>query len=276
MGCLIGVMNKVLNQQTYNLSSENLHYITDPSAEKQRRRRSEKGGNRKKKDGGRSTVDYSNKELADFRVGRVGSSWYIKSRIRVLRLDNNYLRTLPHHVVAFKNLKEIYVQHNDFEYIPSQIWALKRLEVIDLSFNAIYSLPNGVLQDLVHLKKFILSYNQLYELPDDFKCLKNLRELYLDGNAFVQMPPSMLELPQLEILQINKNSISYLPKNLVNLKELKNLNIADNQIVSMHVDTVHFLGELPVLEASSEISMKLHIEMTNKVTMLKLPNVPYC
>lgn len=274
MGCINVVMDRILGQQTYNLSSENISASSISNSNhthtsRYHQQRSKTAGNMKHKNG-RKAVDYSNKEIAEFRI----SSFYIKSRISILRLDNNYLRTLPYHIVAFKNLKELYLQHNDFEYIPSHIWSFKYLEVLDLSFNVISSLPSNVLPDLINLRTLNLGYNQLHQLPEDFKYLKNLKEIYLESNKFVQMPPSLLELPQLKTMQLNRNLISYLPKNLGKLQKLENLYLAENPIVSIHVDVVNFLSEIPFLEVPREIQMKLHIAMADKITSLILPTVP--
>jgi len=68
-----------------------------------------------------------------------------------------------------------------------------------------------------------LSMNDLIELPDEIKELKNLEELNLYANEFTSIPDWICEFSKLKKLKLTSNDISQLPENLGNLTELVEL-----------------------------------------------------
>ncbi|XP_044140710.1 toll-like receptor 8 [Bufo gargarizans] len=141
---------------------------------------------------------------------------------------------------------------------------LKELNVLNLSFNNITSVP----QDLPSsLKELHLSNNRIKVIHrDDFKNLVNLEILYLSGNCprCYNAPYPCYECPgkssieidefafqnlaNLSILHLGSTSLSSIPKTwFQNTTRLKILNLALNYLVT-EISTGEFFRYLPSLE----------------------------
>jgi Leucine-rich repeat (LRR) protein len=67
-------------------------------------------------------------------------------------------------------------------YFPDELLTIEKLEHLDLSFNQIEDLPEGI-GNLINLKFLNLSNNLLNKSPADMGKLKNLKTLILNGNS---------------------------------------------------------------------------------------------
>ena len=91
----------------------------------------------------------------------------------------------------------------NFEFAPH----LKYLYIMECGINNISS-------DLFELKEveiINLSNNKLYELPETISALPNLKKLILDGNPLKEIPFSLLECPILEMISIRNTLINVEP-----------------------------------------------------------------
>ena len=95
--------------------------------------------------------------------------------------------------------------------IPSTIFNMSSLKVLDLTFNGLFgSLPKNMCDHLPRLEMLLLSTNQLSgQIPSDlFKC-RELQSLWLPYNNFTGVIPEELGfLPMLEILNLGVNMLS--------------------------------------------------------------------
>lgn len=107
-------------------------------------------------------------------------------KLNKVKLSNNRIsmKTLPNGLFAnLKNLKEIELNNNDLIELPDLFHDSISLEIIDLSFNNLESLPEYLFANLVNLTKLIISNNKLTSLPDGiFSKLKKLIILDLSHN----------------------------------------------------------------------------------------------
>lgn len=85
-----------------------------------------------------------------------------------------------------------------------------------------------VLLFIIHFKSDMmsidLSCNQLTQLPDCIKFLKNLAMLAIHDNQLQQLPESLGELTNLQYFVVHNNPLQQLPNSLQNLANLKILN----------------------------------------------------
>jgi Leucine-rich repeat (LRR) protein len=80
---------------------------------------------------------------------------------------------------------------------------------ISQTFNLLSKLPK--------LKALHLESDQLTDLPDNIRQLKNLELLFLNNNSFKEVPLQLKGLDHLQFLDLNNNQI---PTNLIDMKQL--------------------------------------------------------
>ncbi|XP_069147585.1 TMV resistance protein N-like isoform X1 [Solanum lycopersicum] len=111
---------------------------------------------------------------------------------------------LPEDIGCLSSLKKLYLNGNNFEYLPHSIAQLSALQSLDLS-------------DCYRLKEFpgfmgMLNLNTLKlngcnlidgGLPEDIGCLSSLKELNLSGNSFEYLPRSIAQLGALRSLDLS-------------------------------------------------------------------------
>jgi hypothetical protein len=147
------------------------------------------------------------------------------------------------------------------------------MEELDLSYNALGSLParalkcSQVLQclKLKHtevssypeqltalpaLTRLNLSRNSIAELPEKFSRLTALTVLDLTHNHIEEFPAAILRLDQLEELKMGRNAMTALPSMLWKLHRLRVLNVHSNKLESIPT-CIGQLTELQKLDLSN-------------------------
>lgn len=128
--------------------------------------------------------------------------------VRVLKIKNKNLQTLPPEIGALKNLEYLDLQYNGLNELPPEIGGLKRLEFIYLNNNELDTIPNEI-GKLESLRYFVIGKNSLSELPSEMGDLEYLIELNLvNSGPMLVIPPSVANLRYLEFLFID-NSILF-------------------------------------------------------------------
>lgn len=216
----------------------------------------------------------------DFKGGMFPEKMKHMSGLRWLKLDRTHLCYLPEELAELKKLEDISVSRNNLESlhgdlaslpqlksinahhnqlrnasVPSDIFGLEELTVIDLSHNLITTVPPELencrsllvlnlsnneidcippqmfinLTDLIHLD---LSGNKLETLPPQMRRLVNLTTLILNDNPMVHAQlrqlPSMSGIKTLH-LRNTQRSISNFPSSLENLKFLEDVDLSCNE-----------------------------------------------
>ena len=155
---------------------------------------------------------------------------------------------LPKNLSKFQNLRILELSgaldpdlQKDFTaVIPPEIFKLDRLEVLNLSGNALLEIPQE-LGNLKSLKRLDLSHNTILRLPASISNLIQLKELNLASN---QQGLGLKEreanswlnnigtLQNLEKLNLADCQLEVLPGEIGRLKNLKELNLSENYIKS--------------------------------------------
>ncbi|XP_015117217.1 chaoptin [Diachasma alloeum] len=215
-------------------------------------------------------------------------------KLRILDLSHNRLRTLPDNVFTEPNLESLDLSHNQFMRLPikslagpaagslsvldmgwnmlsgihttDSISRLKGLTHLDVSYNRLVRLDDGVFSELPHLTELDLSHNKqlllesrgrtFYGLEDSLLTLglsnisllsvpelpfHRLRTLYLANNELASIPAELASnLSSLHHLDLSHNDLTVVPLITHTLSELRSFNLAYNPITA--VTNTSFLG----------------------------------
>ncbi|BBD61760.1 Miro domain protein [Nostoc sp. HK-01] len=139
-----------------------------------------------------------------------------KNRLKELDLSNDW------HTDDKEKLTEV----------PAEVFELKWLEVLNLSFNQITTLPEGIAL-LPQLTNLNLIFNRITTLPEAIARLQQLTTLYLSGNKITTLPKAITRLQQLTFLNLSSNQITTLPEAITRLQQLTTLGLSNNQITTL-------------------------------------------
>ncbi|NEO57234.1 MAG: GTPase, partial [Okeania sp. SIO3B5] len=163
-------------------------------------------------------------------------------RERIQAAKDNKLKEL--------NLSNDYSSRDDEKLteIPTQVWELEQLEVLNLSGNQLTTLPESISQ-LINLTRLYLSGNQLTTLPESISQLTNLTMLDLYDNQLTTLPESISQLTNLTMLDLYDNQLITLPESIFQLTNLTMLDLYDNQLTTLP-ESISQLTNLTMLNLS--------------------------
>ncbi len=104
-------------------------------------------------------------------------------------------------LLKFKNLRFLYLQHNNLQFVPDELIWLKELRKLDLSDNSIRFLPPQLFSQLQELSILELANNELKSIPSTIAQLPKLKVLNIKGNPISTTTISQLKgrYPHLQI-----------------------------------------------------------------------------
>lgn len=158
----------------------------------------------------------------------------ISTKLRVVRIISQELRSLPKDFGQMSNLKELTLVKTsklDLEHLfdviadlqlnrlcistasivnfPPTLSTVKTLKTLDLSFNKDLNLDSlfVLLSELPHLEELIIEGLNSSTLPPTISNLKQLKRLKLNGSNLEELPASMMEMDSLKALIIDKTPV---------------------------------------------------------------------
>ncbi|XP_018053036.1 PREDICTED: chaoptin [Atta colombica] len=221
-------------------------------------------------------------------------------KLRIVDLSHNKLRTLPDNMFTDSDIESLDLSHNQFTRLPVKsmsvtstanlanldmswnilsgihttdtIFRLRGLVWLDLSYNRLVRLDDGVFSDLPYLAHLDLSHNKqlilesrgrtFYGLEDTLLYLglsnisllsipelplRRLQTLNLAHNGLASISPEMSSnLTSLHYLDLSYNDLTVVPLITHTLPELKTFNLANNPITA--ITNTSFLGVADSLE----------------------------
>ncbi|KAM5161187.1 leucine-rich repeat-containing protein 40 isoform 2-T2 [Callospermophilus lateralis] len=153
---------------------------------------------------------------------------------------------LPEEITNLKNLKGLYLQHNELTYIPEGFEQLSNLEDLDLSSNRLSTVPVSF-SSLSSLIRLNLSSNQLKSLPAEISKMKRLKHLDCNSNLLETIPPELAGMESLELLYLRRNKLRFLPE-FPSCRLLKELHVGENQIEMLGAEHLKHLNSILVLD----------------------------
>jgi adenylate cyclase len=126
------------------------------------------------------------------------------------RKDSNFSQ----HGVAMSfagSLRNLHLADNRLDDdIFRELARLPELRVVNLSYNEITELPQGVLKRWPNLSELYLSGNELTSLPsDDLEEGSQLKVLHINANRFQVLPAELCKVSKLAILDVGSNGLKY-------------------------------------------------------------------
>jgi Leucine-rich repeat (LRR) protein len=156
-----------------------------------------------------------------------------------LNLSGYGLTELPEEIYKLKNLTELDLSYNQISVIPDAIAELKNMTKLYLWNNQISEISEGIIE-LENLAELGLGVNQISKIPNTITKLKNLTELYLTSNQISEIPDAISELKKLKILDLSDNQIREIPEIIMQLenlerhqdREIEGIDITGNPIIN--------------------------------------------
>ncbi|NXS05252.1 MFHA1 protein, partial [Oxylabes madagascariensis] len=158
--------------------------------------------------------------------------------LRKLGLSHNELGAegpgLPPRLAELGCLEELDLSFNRLRHLPEGLGRLRHLRTLDVDHNLLPSFPAPLLE-LAALEELDCSGNRhLGALPEGIAALRRLKILWLSGTGLASLPEGLCQLSALESLMLDGNQLQALPAGFGRLQRLKMLNLSSN-----------LLGEFP-------------------------------
>uniref|UniRef100_A0A8C2XV34 PDZ domain-containing protein n=1 Tax=Capra hircus TaxID=9925 RepID=A0A8C2XV34_CAPHI len=154
----------------------------------------------------------------------------------VTTLDYSHcsLEQVPKEIFTFeKTLEELYLDANQIEELPKQLFNCQSLHKLSLPDNDLTALPASI-ANLINLRELDLL---------------NLTQLYLNDAFLEFLPANFGRLTKLQILELRENQLKMLPKTMNRLTQLERLDLGSNEfteVISFFLN-LQFIGSLKQL-----------------------------
>ncbi|XP_049649469.1 erbin-like isoform X3 [Accipiter gentilis] len=149
-----------------------------------------------------------------------------------LYLDANQIEELPKQLFNCQSLHKLSLPDNDLTTLPASIANLINLKELDVSKNGIQEFPENIKNCKV-LAVVEASVNPISKLPDGFSQLLNLTQLYLNDAFLEFLPANFGRLTKLQILELRENQLKILPKTMSRLTQLERLDLGSNEFTEV-------------------------------------------
>lgn len=130
-------------------------------------------------------------------------------KLTCLKLWHNAIAYIPLQIGALANLEQLYLNHNNIEMMPLQLFLCNKLRVLDLG------------------------HNNLSFIPDEIQLLKNLQYFAVTNNSIEVLPDGLFACSKLQCLLVGQNSLSSLSARVADLTNLIKIELLGNQMESL-------------------------------------------
>ncbi|KYO29191.1 hypothetical protein Y1Q_0009965 [Alligator mississippiensis] len=175
-----------------------------------------------------TTLDYSHCSLEQVPK----EIFTFEKTLEELYLDANQIEELPKQLFNCQCLHKLSLPDNDLTTLPASIANLINLRELDVSKNGIQEFPENIKNCKV-LTIVEASVNPISKLPDGFSQLLNLTQLYLNDAFLEFLPANFGRLTKLQILELRENQLKILPKTMSRLTQLERLDLGSNEFTEV-------------------------------------------
>lgn len=187
---------------------------------------------------GSKKISIHNSSISELDIDE-GNHGYDDSQCVYLSLQNNSMVdpfVYSKFLYNFKKLKTLRISKNSLKEIPNQIFELRELKILDLS------------------------YNRIEKIEDAICLLENLVSFNLSNNFIYILNKEIFKLPRLRFLFLCENKIERVPNEILNQKSLLALDLRDNPLKKENLqgflgfDTLKFKLDDRVIVRDAELS----------------------
>lgn len=142
--------------------------------------------------------------------------------------------------LALKNpdsVIKLSLRKKKYKSFPSQLYAFKNLQYLDISKNSIDELPDSMIV-FTNLQVLICNKSGLKKLPDQIGRLKNLKYINVNQNDIERLPYSFGALENLEFADLWSNNLEYFPESMKQMTKLKWMDLRNILIPQNHQDNI--------------------------------------
>ncbi|NP_001180472.1 erbin [Danio rerio] len=175
-----------------------------------------------------TTLDYSHCSLEQVPK----EIFSFEKTLEELYLDANQIEELPKQLFNCQLLYRLSLPDNDLTVLPPGIANLINLRELDVSKNGIQEFPENIKNCKV-LAIVEASVNPISKLPEGFTQLLSLSQLYLNDAFLEFLPASFGRLTKLQILELRENQLKMLPKSMHKLTQLERLDLGSNEFTEV-------------------------------------------
>ncbi len=162
-----------------------------------------------------------------------------KNELQVLTLVFKDLENLPAEIGSFRKLEEIYLSDNKLKSLPSELFTLSGLKMLDISRNFYLKKIPSDISKLTNLEFLKFGFNEELNYAETFQNISGLQKLAnvdIMGNQLVKLPPEIGKLSQIKSLNLANNRLSALPKEIGQLAHLESLDLSQNQLDNLPME----------------------------------------
>ena len=182
-------------------------------------------------------------------------------RIKVLELENTYIRIFPEPLASLLDLKHLLLSNKSTNISSTTHLTGDYFKRDGLWLPHIESHGRQAYQFKVNRDQFLMK-NSLWTLPTCVSSLAGLVKLEAVDVGLTDLPDSIGALKNLKILDISQNNLSWIPSSFINLKNLIFCNLSKNGILRLPLDleTMKNLSHLFVsFNMLAELPEDLHL-----------------
>uniref|UniRef100_A0A915C440 Protein flightless-1 homolog n=1 Tax=Parascaris univalens TaxID=6257 RepID=A0A915C440_PARUN len=156
-------------------------------------------------------------------------------RLRSVIVRHNQIKTsgIPTDIFRMKDLTVIDFSHNSLREVPPNLEYAKCAIVLNLSYNHIENIPNAMFSNLIDLLYLDLSDNRLEMLPPQIRRLTTLQVIRLSNNPLhhfqLKQLPSMKALRVLHMRNTNR-TLDNIPLTLDDVDNLQDVDFSYNDL----------------------------------------------
>ena len=216
-------------------------------------------------------LDLSYNRLKSFPEGLFNSLkdlWFLK-------IHNNELSYIPEN--SFSNCTELiklHLNNNKLTVLSNKTFQLPKLIILDIGYNQLAWLPNGIFNSLVFLGQLNIENNHLTALQNNvFESVTSLTLLRLNDNFISKLLIGTFDsIPNLRFLFLGDNDLIELSSDVFsNFWDLVVLDISGNKLSRIDRSTFKNLVSLDYLNlARNTISFLPNLENLNKLSILDI------
>ncbi|XP_039759367.1 chaoptin-like [Pararge aegeria] len=193
----------------------------------------------------------------------IGATLTGYSKLANFSLTYNKVETINLRELSGESMKTVNVSHNSISKIevgPDGITLTSVINTIDLSYNALESIPNNCFAMFPHLRYLNLTSNKLFKFDIlTFEGITKLETLQLSHNKISEIGQNFARFMRLKDLTLDFNQLTTLTDfNFRTLVSLEKLNLSSNRIKHIENKTLATLINLEQLDLSHNEIYVIH------------------